>query len=152
MVCNFSSHFGFTTLEVNPMAQAQGQTWIWATQELGRGQLQDRGARRWLARSKVKEKEEEEQTCSKQHLSRTCGPAKGLCMGPEKGVPPNKVLQKGLYCGPCPFSFAFQIPHWVLQKGSHPNLPTVSPGQKGRKNANERNEMQEHHMKSYEII
>ena len=97
MVCNFSSHFGFTTLEVNPMAQAQGQTWIWATQELGRGQLQDRGARRWLARRKVKEKEEEEQTCSKQHLSRTCGPAKGLCMGPEKGVPPNKVLQKGLY-------------------------------------------------------
>ena len=100
MVCNFSSRFGFTTLEVNPMAEAQGQTWIWATQELGRGQLQDRGARRWLARSKVKEKEEEEQTCSKQHqphLSCTCGLAKGLCMGPGKGAPPNKVLQKGLY-------------------------------------------------------
>ena len=82
------------------MAEAQGQTWIRATQELGRGQLQDRGARRWLARSKVKEKEEEEQTCSKQHqphLSCTCGLAKGLCMGPGKGAPPNKVLQKGLY-------------------------------------------------------
>ena len=147
MVCNFSSHFGFTTLEVNPMAEAQGQTWIWATQELGRGQLQDRGERRWLARSKAKEKEEEEQTCSKQHqphLSCTCGLAKGLCMGPGKGAPPNKVLQKGLYLG--------KRAHWVLQKGSHPNLPTVSPGQKGGKNANERNEMQEHHMKPYEII
>ena len=152
MVCNFSSHFGFTTLEVNPMAQAQGQTWIWATQELGRGQLQDRGARRWLARSKVKEKEEEEQTCSKQHLSRTCGPAKGLCMGTEKGAPPNKVLQKGLYLDLVLELGLAKRAHWVLQKGSHPNLPTVSPGQKGRKNANERNEMQEHHMKSYEII
>ena len=104
MVCNFSSHFGFTTLEVNPMAQAQGQAWIWATQELGRDQLdQDKGARRWLARSKVKEKEKEEQTCSKQHqphLSRTLHlhlwPCKRALHGPWKRSSTKQGLAKGL--------------------------------------------------------
>ena len=136
------------------MAEAQGQTWIWATQELGRGQLQDRGARRWLARSKVKEKEEEEQTCSKQHqphLSCTW-PCKRALRGPWKRSSTKQGLAKGPLFGPCPEAGPCKRAHWVLQKGSHPNLPTVSPGQKGRKNANERNEMQEHHMKPYEII